>query len=289
MKYSRFQRVAVGLILGLAAGVVLAQQGEPTREISNIAGNLYRFQNNFHFSVFYVTPEGVIATDPINADAAEWLKDQIAEQFGVPVKYLVYSHDHADHSSGGEVFADDGAVVIAHENARPAIVGEGRPTAVPDVTFSDELVIELGGERVELLYVGRNHSDNSIVMHFPAERALFAVDFIPTGNALPFMNLPDSYFPDWIESVRAVEAMDFDILVPGHGALGDRSDATALGNYLQDLYDAVLEQARAGSTLEETLEAVKLEQYSGWSQYEAWLPLNIEGVYTRIQLQRRGN
>jgi hypothetical protein len=51
----------------------------------------------------------------------------------------------------------------------------------------------------------------------------------------------------------------------------------------------VLEQARAGKTLEETVEAVKLEAYSDWNQYEAWLPLNIEGVYTRIQLQRRGN
>jgi hypothetical protein len=126
-------------------------------------------------------------------------------------------------------------------------------------------------------------------MHFPAERALFAVDFIPTGKALPFMDLPDSYIPDWIDSLAAVEAMDFDILVPGHGALGTKEDVSAMKTYLQDLYDAVLEQAQAGKTLEETLAAVKLEQYADWAQYEAWLPLNIEGAYTRIQLQRRGN
>lgn len=289
MQRPPFERIAIGLLAALLAGVALAQQGAPTRELTQIEGNLYRFQNNFHFSVLYVTPDGAIVTDPIDADAASWLKDEIAERFGVPVRYLVYSHDHADHSSGGEVFAADGAVVIAHENARRAIVGEERPTAVPDLTFTDELVIELGGARVELVHVGRNHSDNSIVMRFPAERALFAVDFIPTGNTLPFMDLGDSYFPDWIDSLRAVEGMDFDVLVPGHGELGDKSDVTAMKGYLQDLYDAVLEQARAGRTLEETIAAVDLEQYRDWGQYDAWLPLNVEGMYRRIQLQRRGN
>lgn len=261
----------------LASGLVLAQ-----REITNISGDLYRFQNNFHYSVFLVTPEGVIATDPIDAEAAAWLKAEIAERFDLPIRYLVYSHDHPDHISGGEVFAEDGTIVIAHENARRVIVEQNRATAVPDITFSDELVIELGGKRVELRYVGRNHSDNSIVMAFPDEGALFAVDFIPTGRTLPFQTLNDSYFPDWMESLDAVAAMDFEVLVPGHGALGDHSDVANMRAYLQDLYDAVAEQVAAGSTLEETIEAVKLEQYSDWGQYEAWLPLNIEGMYSRI-------
>ena len=274
---------ALSFILGAAFA-----QDAPQREITRIAGDLYRFQNNFHFSVLLVTPEGIIATDPINADAAQWLKEQVAEQFGQPIKYVIYSHDHADHISGGEVFKADGAIIVAHDNAKDDIIGEGRATAVPDVTFNDELTIELGGKVVELHYVGRNHSDNSLVMHFPEERTVFIVDFIPTGKALPFMDLPDSYLPDWIESIEAVEAMDFDILAPGHGALGTKEDVTAMKNYMQDLYDAVLEQAQAGKTLEETMAAVKLEQYADWAQYADWLPLNIEGAYTRIQLQRRG-
>ena len=261
----------------LASGMALAQ-----REITTISGDLYRFQNNFHFSVFLVTPEGVIATDPIDAEAAAWLKAEIAERFGLPIRYLIYSHDHPDHISGGEVFAEDGAVVVAHVNARRVIVDQNRATAVPGITFTDELVIELGGKRVELRYVGRNHSDNSIVMRFPEERALFAVDFIPTGRTLPFQRLNDSYFPDWMDSLDEVAAMDFDVLVPGHGALGDGSDVANMRAYLQDLYDAVAEQVAAGKTLEETSEAVTLEQYSDWGQYEAWLPLNIEGMYTRV-------
>ena len=109
---------------------------------------------------FLVTPEGVIATDPINAEAAAWLEAEIDKRFGRPIRYLVLSHDHADHSSGGEVFADT-AAVIAHDRAKATIIGERRPTAVPDITFSDRMTLELGGKQVELIHVGRNHSDNS--------------------------------------------------------------------------------------------------------------------------------
>ncbi|HJR51750.1 MAG TPA: MBL fold metallo-hydrolase, partial [Gemmatimonadales bacterium] len=148
----------------------------PIREITRIAGEVYRFRNAGHYSVFAVTPAGVIATDPINADAARWLEAEITQRFKQPVRYLVYSHDHADHIAGGEVLADT-ATVVAHETARATIVGERRPTAVPQVTFSHRLTLELGGTVLELVYVGKNHSDNSIVMRFPRERILFAVDF----------------------------------------------------------------------------------------------------------------
>ncbi len=262
-------------------------QSEVKREIVQIAGDLYRFQNKFHYSVFLVTSEGVIATDPINAEAAAWLEAEIRERFGQEIKYLVYSHDHADHSAGGEVFADT-AVVVAHENAKRTIIGEKRPTAVPDITFSDRMTIELGGKRVELSYVGRGHSDNMVVMRFPAERALFTVDFISVKR-LPYRNMTDAYFPDWIEAIRQVEAMDFDILVPGHGAMGVKADAGDHRAYLEDLYAAVLAAAREGQSLEQMQASIKLPKYQDWGQYEAWLPLNIEGMHRQVSLHRRGN
>ena len=134
----------LGALVVLAALAAFAQQQAPVREITKIAGEVYRFRNNFHYSVFAVTPAGVIATDPINADAAQWLKDEIRRRFNQPVRYLIYSHDHADHIAGGQVFAD-AATVVAHENAKRTIVGEKRPTAIPHVTFSDAMSIELGG------------------------------------------------------------------------------------------------------------------------------------------------
>ena len=224
------------------------------RAITHIAGDLYRFQNNFHFSVFLVTPEGVIATDPINAEAATWLEAEIDKRFAQPIKYLVLSHDHADHSSGSEVFADT-ATVIAHDRAKATIIGERRPTAVPDITFSDRMTLELGGKQVELIHVGRNHSDNSIVMLFPEER----------------------------------EQLDFDILAPGHGAMGTKRDMADHRRYHEDLYNAVVAAVRAGQSLKEMKASITLDEYKDWGSFGNWRELNIEGIYLRVVLQRRGN
>lgn len=280
------------LVLGISMGSLAAAQAQaqdaPKREIVQISGDLYRFQNKFHYSVFLVTPEGVIVTDPIDADAARWLKSEIASRFGKPIRYLVYSHDHVDHSSGGEVFAADGAIVIAHENAKRTILGEKRPTAVPQITFKTRMTLELGGKTVELRYLGKNHSDNMIVMRFPEERTLFAVDFIPV-KTVAYRDFSDAYLPEWIESLARVERMDFDILAPGHGRLGTKADVTAFREYMSDLTGQVLEQARMGKSLEETKAAIDLSKYRDWDQFEAWSPLNIDAAYQRIQLNRRGN
>ena len=92
-----------------------------------------------------------------------------------------------------------------------------------------------------------------------------------------------------MQSLARVESMDFDILAPGHGPMGTKADVTAFREYMSDLTGQVLAQARMGKTLEETKAAVDLSKYSAWGQYEAYLPLNIEGVYQRVQLNRRGN
>ena len=282
------KKLIIGLFLGaliVAATPALAQDAK--RSITKIAGDLYRFQNNFHFSVFLVTPDGIIVTDPINADAAKWLKGELDSRFGVPVKYLIYSHDHRDHIAGGEVFAPQ-ATGISHVNARAAIVGEKRPTAVPDITFTDSMTLTLGGKTVELIYPGRSHSNNLIVMHFPEERAVFTVDFISVNRVL-YMDLPDSYFPEWIDAVKNVEAMDFDILVPGHGPLGTKADATEHRQYMQALYDGVLDAARKGESLDAMKKNITLDEYKHLGMYDKWRELNIEGMYRQVSLHRRGN
>ena len=288
MKRTWICRIVSAALCALAlAALPAVAQDAPKRSITEIGENLYRFQNNFHFSVFLVTDDGIIATDPINADAAQWLKDQLAERFGQPVKFLVYSHDHVDHISGGEVFADT-ATVVAHDKARATIMGENRPTAVPTLTFSDRMTLTLSGQTVELIYVGRGHSDNMIVMNFPNQRVLFAVDFVSVKR-LPYRDLSDAYFPDWIDAVRVVETLDFDVLAPGHGPLGSKEDVVEHRRYLEALYDAVLSATREGQSLEDMQATIKLEAFSHLDQYGDWLPLNVEGMYRQVSLHRRGN
>jgi len=286
------RKFVLATVVASALGLMFAppaplQAQEAKRSITKIAGDLYRFQNNFHVSVFLVTPDGIIATDPINPEAAKWLQGELRTRFGVPVKYLIYSHDHRDHIAGGEVFAAE-ATVIAHERARATIIGEQRPTAVPDLTFTDRMTVTLGGKSVELIYLGLSHSDNMIVMHFPEERALFTVDFVSV-NRLPYKNLSDAYLPEWIDAVQQVEAMDFDILVPGHGPVGTKADATEHRRYLQALYAAVLDGARKGQSLDDMKKSITLDAFKTMGMYDKWRELNIEGAYAQVMLHRRGN
>ena len=293
MRTTRLKLTSLLFILLLAFGAMCALAQDTDRDIERIAGEVYRFRNKFHYSVFAVTPEGIIATDPINAEAAEWLKATLQRRFNLPVKYLIYSHEHPDHISGGEVFADT-AIVVAHERAKAKIVGEQRRTAIPHLTFTDRMTLELGGTTVELSYVGRNHSDNSIVMRFPKERVLFAVDFIPV-EAVAFRDMHDAYVEEWIESLERVERLDFDILAPGHGRLGTRDHVRQFREYMQDLYREVLTHARADVSLEEMQKTIRLPKYEKWFGYQSdnprlnWFPMNIAGMYRYIQNHRRPN
>lgn len=112
---------------------------EPVREIINIAGDLYRARNNNHFTVFLVTPEGVVLGDPINVEFATWLQGELARRFdGATVSHVVYSHSHWDHAAGGAVFADT-ATFVAHE-AMPNALMELPSNATPfDVDANDQL------------------------------------------------------------------------------------------------------------------------------------------------------
>ena len=98
--------IAATVMFVLVLGGIAAAQQQPARSIVNITGQLYRAQNDNHYTVFLVTSEGVIMSDPINRDFSRWLKNEIATRFKVPVRYVLYTHRDWDHASGGVVFAD---------------------------------------------------------------------------------------------------------------------------------------------------------------------------------------
>ena len=86
-----------------------------------------------------------------------------------------------------------------------------------------------------------------------------------------------------------VEQLDFDILAPGHGAMGTKRDVADHRCYHEDLYNAVVAAVRAGHSLEEMKASITLDEYKDWGSFGNWRELNIEGVYLRVVLQRRGN
>lgn len=282
-----FLLIVVGCLLAQSRGVS-AQEPRPDDEITKLADDVYLFRHKFHQSIFITTPKGVIVTDPISSDAATWLKAKIKTLTDQPVRYVIYSHHHNDHIIGGSVFADT-ALFVSQTAARPKILQAADPqTPVPDLTFTDRMSIDLGGKHVDLIYTGRNHSDNSLVVLLPQNRLLFAVDFIPV-ETVAYRTLADGYPDEWIDSLRQVEGLEFDTLVPGHGKIGTREHVRMFRGYLQDLRAAVQEQVQKGVSLEEAKKNVQLPKYEQWARYADWFPENIEGMYRYLSEQRKGN
>ncbi len=273
--------LAIGIAL-LMAGLVSTgfAQRQPTRNISHVAGNLYRAQNNNHFTVLLVTAEGIILSDPINRDFAGWLKTEINTRFGIPVRYVLYSHSDADHASGGEVFADS-AEFVGHENMR-----DGLPDGVhpPTTFYSDRHSVTLGGKSVEMIHPGPAHSANMSILRFTAENALFVVDFVSIKR-LPFQNLAGYDLEIWLSEMRTVEAMRADIVIPGHGQVGTTADVVDHRHYVEALRDAVAQGIAAGRSLAQMQESIMLESYRDWASFDAWRASNIEGMYNML----RGN
>jgi glyoxylase-like metal-dependent hydrolase (beta-lactamase superfamily II) len=272
--------LAIVLVCGMAAE--LSAQAPPF-ETRKITDRVYVFRFGGHQSVFVVTPDGVIATDPIGHLRPQAVAAYIAEirkLTAAPIKYVVYSHHHYDHIAGGKPFKDLGATFVAHRNAKARLEALKYPDAVvPDMVVDDRHVLELGGVRVELHYVGRNHSDNSLVLLVPQDKLLFTVDFIPI-ETLQFRDLPDGYLPDWFESLDRVLAMDWDRMIPGHpyagGRLGTKEDVRNLKQYMTDLSTAVKQAADQGKCFDGAMKEIKLPRYEKWGNYEQFLPGNIE-------------
>ena len=273
-----------GLLIAMSVVFLSCRAGaeEPVRSITQLTDNLYRAQDDIHFTVFLVTPDGIVLTDPISTEFSRWLRGELDRRFGVPVKYVLYSHHHWDHASGGAVFADT-ARFVGQENMlvhlaapRPENLAQVR---LPDITFRERTTVLLGGHPVEMTWTGPiTHTDDMSVIRFPQEKVVFVVDFISI-ETMPYRTLGPQLFPEWVDAIRAVEAMDFEIVAPGHGVVGGRSDVAAHRRYLLDLRDAVSAGIQAGASLEAMRQDIRLEEYSGWFMYDAWREDNVVGMY----------
>ncbi len=297
--------------------------GTPYREIIHITGDLYEARDSIHNTVFLVTPDGIILGDPIGIVFARWLKTELAERFDTPVRYVIYSHHHPEHATGGIVFADT-ATFVAHENTVTALNalfpsnagqmdrdGNGRierseatdpgypgnfdtydrdgddsitgieinaDTPRPDIVYSKQMNIELGGSQVLLMHPGPSHSDDMTVMLFSEERTVFGVDLLHVRR-LP-VSLNGYPVQEYVDANARVQELDFDILVPGHGNLiGEKADLTLYLDFLRALEAAVASGIAEGRSLEEMRGTLSFPGYEDWLLFETRKDLLITDAY----------
>ncbi len=273
----------------LTAAPLAAQQ--PPFETTAITEGVYQFRWHGHNGFFVVTEEGVVAVDPISPEAAATYAAEIQRVApGKPLRAIVYSHHHADHASGAGVLrqAFGGRVpIIAHTNAHARLVAQPDPALPPpDLTFVERLTLHSGNRPVELRYLGRSHSDNLIVAYLPREKIVFAVDFV-SNDAAGYRDLPDYFFPDFFDTLRRLQEIDYSRIVFGHGLPGDRATVDRQIRYYDDLRSAVAAALERGASEEEAVRSVRLPQYEQWRAYADWFPLNVQAIY-RWLAERRG-
>jgi glyoxylase-like metal-dependent hydrolase (beta-lactamase superfamily II) len=276
--------LACGLIA--AALPAHAQTPPPLFSTTKVDGTdgVYIFRYQGHQAMFIVTPDGVIATDPIGErrPAAAAYIAEIRKITQAPIKYVVYSHSHFDHIAGGKPFKDLGATFVAHWRTKTLLEERKNPDVVmPDFVVDDSGgKIELGGTTLELLYLGKNHGDNSLIMRLPKEKIIFVVDFLPLSGT-QFRIMADTYLPEQEETMKKILAMDWDRLIPGHPGAGGRQTGTKDDvkvdlDYMLDLSAAVKKATEEGKCYAGALAEIKLPKYENLAGYQQNLAGNIE-------------
>ncbi len=276
--------IAVALLAIAVLGVGDAQQAErPPFATTKVDGtnNVYIFRHGNHQAMFIVTPEGVIATDPIaygRPTGGQTYLDEIRKVTDKPVKYVIYSHHHFDHIAGGKVFKDAGAIFVAHYRAKERLAVLQDPhTVLPDEVASDQgRTITLGGTTLELSYHGLSHSDSLLVMRLPQEHIIFVVDTIPVGT-VPGRGMIDFYPLEAEAFMKAVLAMEWERMIPGHPGqpgdrLGTKKDVEEQLKLLQTASAEMKQLAQDGKCWDTAEKEFKLPGYESWPGYETNLP-----------------
>lgn len=299
------KQIVTSALLGIVAlsglgNSALAQQKPPARSIVNIAPDLYRVQNDNHFTVFLVTPEGIIMSDPINRDFSTWLKAQLQTRFNRPVRYVLYTHHDWDHASGGAMDANRNGRIERSEatgnlqatfgltdanrddvlTGAELVRGSMNDVHPPTTTYTDRHTITLGGKTVEMIHIGEAHAPDSSVIYFPKERVVFGADVLQAKR------FPGSVAPtvgSWIDAMRIVERLDFDIAATGHALAGTKADITALRQYLEELATGVAAGIGAGKTVKEIQQSLTWDKYKAWERYDVQPQIHIAQVYATIK------
>ena len=277
-----------------AAEPTAAPPTMPAAIMNELADGVYSYFAMGYSSLVVIADDAVLITDPSNDARAQLLKQELARLTDAPVKHIVLTHEHYDHIGGTAPFPD--AAVVCQWNCRHVFelrtFGEAPEIGI---TFDDYLAIPVGDTTVELHYLGPGDGDATTVIYMPAEKVVMTADLYDP-RALTHKNwVDDKNFVGVRHILNTISEWDITHAVNGHSPGTDPVDMMENVAYYNDLYDAVkaeVDQAIAAAggasfgayglydTLPQTL---RLEKYSGWSNYESSFPRHVErmllGIY----------
>jgi cyclase len=223
LQKSVFTRVTLAAIGVAGLWVASSQQQRVPLTMEKVSANLWVIMNNGGNVAVMPTPEGVLLVDDKFAADAPDIVAKVKTISDKPIRYILNTHQHGDHTGGNEALMAANAEIIISKRARANMVELKQP-GLPRITFSDESQVFLGGNQVIAKYVGRGHTNGDAVIYFPGERVLHTGDLFVTPGA-PFCDTANGgSIKEWDATIQKALQYDFDTVIPGHGPVSKKAD-----------------------------------------------------------------
>ncbi|MCZ6628701.1 MAG: MBL fold metallo-hydrolase [SAR324 cluster bacterium] len=272
-----FGLIALGTLLACASAAAQQQAANTVK----VADGIYSYgPGDGYISMFVVTSDGVVAVEPVNTKHAKGMLKAIRSVTRKPVRYLIHTHNHWDHSSGGQVFRDAGAKILAHKEAFQWMqANPGRDTVLPDEGWNGKRKdIKLGGKTIELHYIGMSHGLGMTVIRVAQQKVIYIADIVTPKRVL-FTIVPDFNIKEWLRALSEIEKLDFDKAIFSHtedsAPFGGKADVVESREFIQDLQAAIIAEFKKGTHFARIPQIVKLPKYKNWAMYKEWLPMNV--------------
>jgi cyclase len=199
----------------------------------------------------YVTGEGAILVDDMFDRNHDEILEKLRTVTDKPIKYVLNTHQHDDHSGGNAKMLAMNAEVISHRNARANMALLQQP-GLARVTFSDEMDVHLGGKEVRARHFGRGHTGGDAVMYFPAEKTIHTGDLFLTFPPQPFIDYANGGSAlEWSKTLDEALKLDFDVAIPGHGPVSDRAGILKFRDAFQTMRDRIQGMVHSGASKDE--------------------------------------
>ena len=272
--------IALAALVGVgAAGVQAWTQDTPEPlAISEVVDGLYVIVGSGGNVAVRVTDDGVVVVDNKFEQNYDEIMERIRSVTNQPVRYVLNTHHHGDHSGGNVHFAEN-AQIIGHENVRANIIRGGQ-AGPPPITFSGSAAVFVGDVEVQAHHVGRGHTNGDAVILFPDLGVIHTGDLFVSST--PYMDYGNGGSgASWVAALNNILELDFDTVIPGHGPVLSKADIREFRNKFETLLERADALISEGVTADQF--AVRLDTSDlGWNYSEGFVASSIPNLYNEL-------
>lgn len=285
MSRTTIVRLSGGIVFLLGTWVAYTQTPAPPQlKLNQVKDDLYEIEGDGGNVAVYITNEGVILVDDKYEPDYEQIVAKVKSVTAQPIKYILSTHHHADHS-GGNVKFEPTVEIISTANARANIVNHKQPNAPANltpaqVTFTDETSVFLGGKEVRARYFGRGHTNGDAVIYFPALKTIHTGDLM--AGATPLIDYAGGgSLIEWTKTLDGAMKLDFETVIPGHGAVTNKAGLLTYRNNVEKLRNRATGLVREGKSQEEVGKVMAAE--FGWAPTSMQAQWSLPGIMTELK------